>query len=271
MKELSIKEIMDLQLEILKQVDKFCRANGIEYFMYGGTGIGAIRHKGYIPWDDDIDIAMTRPNYDRFISTFNGSYEHLEVYAPELNWNYYAPYANVCDTRTVLDEGANGHRGQKLGVKIDIFQIDGAPETEEEYLKLWQINRKYMKSMYIRRHLLSVLWKKDKVAFFKCIVKKLLNCTPSFVYMQKKTHEISTKYKFGETSKATNLSYPYPKLTLCERSWFEHYIDVDFEDMKARMIADYDPYLRVIFGDYMQLPPEEQRIAHHGFKAYWKD
>ncbi len=271
MREMEFKELLDIQLNILKQVDHFCRANEIEYFMYGGTGIGAIRHKGYIPWDDDIDIAMTRPNYDRFINSFNGSCENLEVFAPELNWSYYAPYANVCDKRTLLDEGVNGHNGQEIGVKIDIFQIDGAPDSDEEYQNMWKTNRYFMKSMFVRKEKLSVIWKESKIRFFKHIIKKLVYCIFSFEYMQKKTHKIATKYQFGTTSKATNLTYPYPKLTMCERSWFEHYIDVDFEDMKARMIADYDPYLRVIFGDYMQLPPENQRIAHHGFKAYWKD
>ena len=110
MKQLTIKEILQVQLDILRDVDAFCRQNKIDYFLVGGTGIGAVRHGGYIPWDDDIDIGMTRPNYDRFLSSFNGNYGNLELYAPEIDLNYYAPYANVCDNRTLLFEGANGHR-----------------------------------------------------------------------------------------------------------------------------------------------------------------
>ena len=100
-----------MQVDILAAVDKFCEQNNIRYSLSSGTLIGAIRHNGYIPWDDDIDLMMPRADYDRFISTFNGVVEHLSVMAPELNANYYAPYANVYDNRTHLNEGCNGHRG----------------------------------------------------------------------------------------------------------------------------------------------------------------
>ena len=153
MKQLTIKELLQVQLDILRDVDAFCRQNQIDYFLVGGTGIGAVRHGGYIPWDDDIDIGMTRPNYDRFLSSFNGNYSNLELYAPEIDLNYYAPYANVCDNRTLLFEGANGHRKDKIGVKIDIFPFDGVPGDELTFDKLRTESRKLSGKLWWKRRL----------------------------------------------------------------------------------------------------------------------
>ena len=97
MKEIGIDELKKLQVEMLVLIDEFCQHNNIRYSLSSGTLIGAVRHKGYIPWDDDIDIMMPREDYDRFVSTFNGAYGHLSLLAPEINCNYYAPYANVFD------------------------------------------------------------------------------------------------------------------------------------------------------------------------------
>ena len=117
---MNLGDIQRVSIEILQEIDNFCQKNSIRYSLgYGGL-IGAIRHKGCIPWDDDIDIIMPRPDYRRLLNEFNGYFPELEVYAPELDWNYYAPYANVCDTRTILKEGRNGHRKTELGIKIDI-------------------------------------------------------------------------------------------------------------------------------------------------------
>ncbi len=135
MKEIEIEELKRLQVDMLKCIDDFCVSNGIKYSLSSGTLIGAVRHQGYIPWDDDIDIMMLRDDYDRFVQMFNGSYSHLSLLAPELDWGYYAPYANVFDNRTLLQEGNNGHRGMQLGVKIDIFPIDFVAVDEFTYKK----------------------------------------------------------------------------------------------------------------------------------------
>ena len=135
MQRIADSELKLLQLDILCKVDTFCRLNDIEYTLYFGTLIGAVRHNGYIPWDDDIDIAMPRPSYDMFVKSFNGYDNNLYVICPEINLNYYASYANVCDRRTLLLEGKNGHHGVEVGVKIDVFPLDGTPDDEGEYVE----------------------------------------------------------------------------------------------------------------------------------------
>ena len=270
MKEIGIEELKQIQLDILLDVHAFCMDNGIEYILTGGTGIGAIRHKGYIPWDDDIDIAMTRPNYDKFLQSFNGYYKHLEVYAPELDWNYYAPYANVCDVRTIVDEPLIGHNGYQIGIKIDVFPIDGVL-NEAEYLTRRKICGKCNYRMGVKRRKLYEEWKINKKKCIYYLGLKLLMAFIPYSYFQKKIYREATKYQFSDAPFASPLTFPNSKPLLYRKDWFDNYIDVEFEGKKVRFISRYDDYLKELFGNYMELPPEEQRVAHHGFRAYWKE
>lgn len=267
MKEITNEELKVLQLDILAKVDEFCRKNNISYTLIFGTLIGAIRHKGYIPWDDDIDIAMPRPSYDRFLETFNGYDTYLYVIAPETNINYYAPYANVCDRRTILYEGYNGHRGIEVGVKIDIFPIDGTPEDETEYVK---------RTMLLDDYRTIMRWKRNKLQFYNLklllitIAKKLKYSLYSYESLQNKILTEERKYPFSNSKYVDNVAFPVYSNTRLPKCCFDKYIDVHFENKLFMVIESYDEYLTKVYGDYMQLPPEEKRIPHHGFTAYWK-
>ena len=271
MKEILIDELLKLQLDILKRVDEFCRDNSISYTVFGGTCIGAVRHKGYIPWDDDIDIAMTRPEYDRFIHSFNGAFENLEVLAPELDWDYYAPFANVHDKRTILFEGSNGHHGIELGVKIDVFPIDGVSSNDDEYhvqktkfAKLWSL-------LYSKRVVISQLWKQNHRMAVLCFIKRIVSLGYSYARVQKRIHALIVKSPYQESEYVDLSCYPWPNDSRCKRDVFDEYISIPFESLMVSIIKDYDIYLRKAYGDYMQLPPEKDRIPKHSFSAYWKD
>ena len=258
MKEISLEELKQLQLDILCSVDKFCRERGIQYTLYFGTLLGAIRHKGYIPWDDDIDIAMTRANYDVFINSFNGYDDNLRVFSPELDYNYYAPYANVCDIRTLLIEESMDHNRQEIGVKIDVFPLDGV-QNEIEYIKRRKKCSWYNLILGNKRKKLAIIWKENKVRFVKCLVKKILFSFLPYSSLQKQIHKTSIKESNGLT--------PY----LSDIVFMGSRPSTEFEKNTVRIIADYDLYLKKVYNDYMQLPPKEQRIPHHGFTAYWKN
>lgn len=131
MKELEQKDLQHYGLEIIKEIDHWCVEHMVNYTLCGGSLIGAIRHKGFIPWDDDVDIAMPRPDYERFVHEF--SHQDLICIAPELG-NSWIPFARVCDTKyTIADPYAPWCTVQNFGVGIDIFPWDGEPDDEEEF------------------------------------------------------------------------------------------------------------------------------------------
>ena len=268
---MTIKGLLKLQIEILSKIDVFCRANEIPYTVFGGTAIGAIRHNGYIPWDDDIDIAMTRPNYVRFIHSFNGKVENLKVFAPELDLNYYAPYANVCDLRTVLEEGTNGHNGIELGVKVDVFPIDGVSSNIDEYHTEKEMFAEYWSKMYVKRVKLPLLWKRNKMVALSSFIRKLRLLNESYASLQKQVRTLITNHPYEEAKFVDLRCYPWPKDSQLLKEVFDEYEDVPFENIKVSIIKRYDEYLTRSYGDYMTFPPEEKRIPHHHFKAYWKN
>lgn len=271
MKEIKDKELLQLQLDILRDVDLFCRKNGIEYFLVGGTGIGAIRHGGYIPWDDDIDIGMTRPNYDKFLASFNGSYQNLRVYAPEIDREYYAPYANVCDTRTLLLEGANSHRHDEIGVKIDVFPYDGVPSDFVAFDNLRKRARLIVSKLYYKRYNLLKSRERGVRFYLGMLRKKLALSFTRYANLQQELMSISKMVNCNEAEYLEKIVFPYSNNKPCKKEIFENYCDMPFESLVVRNLSSYDEYLKSVFGDYMKLPPEEQRVMKHGFKAYWKN
>lgn len=273
MKEISFEEIKLLQLEILKNIDFFCVKNGIKYSLAYGTLIGAVRHKGYIPWDDDIDIMMPRKDYERFISTFPGTYKHLSVLSPEINKNYYAPYANVYDNRTVLIEGCNGHRGIQIGIKVDIFPIDRVSANMNVYDKDMKLLENINFIMYMKRiNKMFLSEMKLKMIIVVCAYKLLYFMLP-YTFLQNKIKNIVNSHNSYNSDYVDNIVFnPYFKRrTYFNKSVLDNYKRVSFEGFDFNIVQDYDTVLKGIYGDYMQLPPIEKRVTHHNFNAFWKD
>lgn len=269
MKEIGLEELKKLQLDILQKVHQFCCANNIRYSLAAGTLLGAIRHKGYIPWDDDIDIMMPRPDYERFVKSFNGYTDNLYVISPEINWGFYAPYANVCDSRTIVEEGVNGHRGIEMGIKIDVFPIDGLPVDEGEFLEKQNRIIKINNILWSKRCILHKFPLKCYQGIIMLAIKRLSCSFRSYNSYQKELHSIATAIKFGQTPYANAWVFSVVKERL-DVGYFIDYRDAQFEGRSFNVISEYDRYLRCIYGDYMQLPPKEKRHAHHGFTAFWK-
>ena len=261
MRAINLEELRSIQLDLLQKTAEFCENNGIRYFLCGGTLIGAVRHKGFIPWDDDIDIAMPRPDYDRFVKIFNRSESYCQVVSLETDPNYTYAFAKVYDNRTVIRE--LHYAKVKFGVNIDILPADGVKDVSQVY-----------KIMYLHK----VLNTKKANYYKRTITKKIINTFGKLLLLPFSAHQIATwmdsearKYKFGSVPLAGLIANPLGPGEIVDKSVFDGDVYQEFEGRTYRVPIGYDTWLRSIYGDYMQLPPEEHRVSHHTFDAWWKD
>lgn len=258
---ITLDELKKIQLDLLQKTADFCESNGLRYFLCGGTLIGAVRHKGYIPWDDDIDIAMPRPDYDQFVKTFNQPDNYYQVVNLDTCPDYEYAFAKVYDNRTILKE--LHYPGDTFGVYIDVFPADGVKNAA-------QINK--IKLLH------KLLNTKRANYYNRTISKKIVNTLGKLLLLPFSARTIATwmdnearKYAFCSLPKAGVIANPYGPGEMVDKSVFDSDIYQEFEGRKYRIPIGYDTWLRSIYGDYMQLPPEEHRVSHHTFDAWWKD
>lgn len=258
------QELKKVQLEILDVVADFCEKNNISYFLNAGTLLGSIRHKGYIPWDDDIDLGMMRPDYDRFMALFNQSNMRYKFYSIENNPDFYYPFGKVLDTDTVLYEPDKD--GTKLAINIDIFVYDNVPDNDKTLLKMYKRrdNLRYLHTLRTANH-----QPHGNIVRRFCVrcMRKLLSIFPEN-YFVKKMMDNSKKYNKQDLETIGDFT-GYSRL-ICGKSILCDVIDGEFENKTYKIPAGYDLWLKMVYGDYMQLPPEEERCSHHTFEAYVK-
>lgn len=261
MKELTIAEVKDIQVEILQSVADFCDQNNITYFLAAGTMLGAIRHKGFIPWDDDIDIIIPRPDYERLLKTFKA--DHLDIGYPTLSSDYFYPYIKISDNRTTLKEDFTLDMG--LGVNIDVFPLDGFPQEEK------QIDEHLAKLRSYRKPILFKVFKISErlVSYKKLILNTLRFLTPINYYL-KKVIKTAKLYAFETSENAGIAVWGYGKREVCPQTVFTDSVEVEFENRKFKAPIGYEKYLTNVYGDYMQLPPKSERKPKHHYQAFYK-
>lgn len=258
---LCLEEIHQRELAMLKLFDAFCKEHGLHYYMAGGTLLGAVRHGGFIPWDDDIDLLMPRPDYDRLqelvrIQPFLPTYE---FHSPELH-NLYDPFCKIFDLTTRVDKDFIKDPYDRY-LWIDIFPMDGLPEDMEE------VQRIYRRVLRLRRILKFMKAKEGTGAsHIRAIIKPVLKPFALLLFGKKRTvdriERIAKRYPFEGAHYVGGVVFGYGPQ---ERMVREHYIQeisMQFEDCMSVAPGSYDVYLKALFGDYMQLPPEDQRQVH---------
>ncbi len=261
-----IKEIQQIELGILEKVHDFCTTNNIRYAICGGTLLGAIRHKGFIPWDDDIDIHIPRPDYERFCREFKST--DCSVHCLGNDKDYIFPYAKVYDNRTLLIETYNPT--VKAGVFIDVFPIDGVKDDKDAISAL-----KYRDTLHLLNHLRRTpLFKKGR-ACWKTLGVLILRPITYFFTARRVAdliHRKMVQRAFDGMSKIGLLvgGGGYGVKEIMPRSVMDVYIDVEFAKKKFKTYVGWETHLRNVYGDYMKLPPPEKRKSHHHFKAWWK-
>lgn len=262
MRELSINEVKDIQISILRKVANFCDKHELQYSIAAGTLIGAVRHKGYIPWDDDIDIMMPRAHYDRLMNEFSD--ESLTLFNHNNYPKYNYPFAKIAQKNTKLVE-LDYDYSQYFGVNIDVFPIDGFPNENHDI-------QKHMSNITHYRKILALKLegKVEGRGFIKQTMFNVLKCIYSFRYLNEKITKIASKYPFAESNLSGVSVWGYGEREICPTEIYHNTIEIEFENDKFKAIKDFDIYLTNVYGDYMKLPPECKRVQTHNFVAYMK-
>lgn len=254
------QELRDIQLDILDWVADFCNSHNLRYFLSSGTLLGAIRHKGYIPWDDDIDLYMPRKDYNDFVKIFHDSTDTLEL-KYQGSQKYLYTFAKVCNKHTLLLE--DEVKGFELGINIDIFPVDFVSDNINTRKTLWWWKKKLYR---IRRAKLQNTNFLDSKFNYMCY-----RHVPIPLWLiDKLIHKLFQDNK--PTNTMCNLTESGGRYDGCfSRQCIEgEPVEVEFEGKKYKAMHGWQEYLEATYGDYMQLPPENQRITHN-FSAYFLD
>lgn len=268
MLDVDIRDIQKVQLEILLELDRICKNNNINYQLFAGTLLGAIRHNGFIPWDDDIDVCLLRHDYNKFIEickTDLDSKYFLQTH--ETDKNYIMQFAKIRKNNTVFMEKATSECKIHQGVYIDVFPMDNVlPDTlvgKFQQRFLYAIGR--MNLSRIKMHCLDA--KKPLTKYVSLLIHYSLKVIPKN-WTDKLQTKIICMFENRDARYVTHLtngsSYDRYMRYMVEKEAFYDVIEWEFEGYKFPIPYNYDQVLNRIFGNYMELPPIEKRKPHHG-------
>ena len=264
----SVEELKKIQLDILLSLHQFCSENNINYSLAAGSLIGAVRHKGFIPWDDDIDVYLLRSDYKKLEKSFPQFYDEKYSFVT-INRDSKWPrvYGKMYDSRTVEDEDATNK--YPIGIGIDIFPVDDVPDDINEWRSFEKKRRFWRDFTTLKSMTFSKNRSMSKNLFM--IVSRCLTCFFSFSYLTRKMDRLSQmhngkgyKHVYENCPGVYNSKRPWLKIDLYE------FLEVPFEGHQIRIMKGYDDYLTTVYGNYMQLPPIEKRVSTHTIKAFWK-
>ena len=270
MQELSLHEIQEIELQLLMQFHQICQEQGLRYSLCAGSLIGAVRHKGFIPWDDDIDVIMPRPDYDRFILYCKQKTVPFGFVNYETEEGFNGLIIKLWDYSTVIKDDISCPNFA-IGVHIEVFPAEGLGKTKEEALRLFR------KTTWNRELLNAAQWKRysrskthsiwiEPIRFGMFVISRFVNPKK----LAKKIDNFNRSTLFEESNFAGVVSGSYREREILPKAVFEEYIPAIFEGHEFWIFKDFHSYLSSLYGDYMKLPPVEKRVTHHTFKAYRK-
>lgn len=273
-KKLTFEEVREIQKSLLFSLADFCESHNLRYSLGGGSLLGAVRHQGFIPWDDDVDVMMPRPDYEVLLQEFQHERYYIAHYlASEFHCQ---TFAKMYDRTVVSHQGASSD-----SIFIDIFPIDAIVDiedyqykkkVEQHYFRIADSYRFFIlarnKDNFLSRFTGYIKWVRCLIVyryFFSYLFTR--NFKRGFSLCQ----SVLTSDDFGNTPLAGAISGLYKEKEIMPTSTFQEYIFLPFERRMISCIKDYDSYLTRHYGDYMQLPPIEKRKGWHQIDYYWKE
>lgn len=271
----SLQRLQQTNLEMIKIFIQICAKHQLQYFALGGTLLGAVRHQGFIPWDDDVDLGMPRPDYEKFLQIApdelanlepQGRYRLRTIDVDDDYRTYIAKIENV-DVKMVRQfYTKDGVADKQIFAWIDVMPIDGMPADEAQLLthnaNILKAKKKVSLTLLDKNMGTSKKRSKKEMLIINAGLKtgafKLLNVKKAFEAFD----NLCKKYSYDESCVAGNTYGVYKEKEFVEKSIFGGGSFYPFEDMQIRCPKDADAYLKHVYGDYMQLPPEEARGGH---------
>ncbi len=258
-----LRKLQLTELEILRELDRVCRKHNLRYYIVGGTLIGAVRHKGFIPWDDDIDVSMPRKDFDKLCKVAKEEFaDDFFLQTRKTDKNCYFYYAKLRKNGTYFGEDKFEHTKLHKGIFMDIFPLDYIPENtalQKLFFRGFSMLTGFICS---KEKTTEFLYKNMSLPFIvtfrllQCILPKCL-----LLGMRNLIGKLSNILSKKKLLASLSGFHGYP-MEIAPEKWWGEGCDIEFEGLTVRAPSQYHTLLTHMFGDYMQLPPEEERINH---------
>ncbi|MBQ8592217.1 MAG: LicD family protein [Lachnospiraceae bacterium] len=266
--EATLKRLQKLELGILKDFIAVCKEYDLTYFAFAGTGIGALRHQGFIPWDDDIDVGLPRKDYEKLIEIFKEKFrDKYQIANAECMPNYPLMTTRIMIKGTKFVEEAIKDANCDLGIFLDVYAYDNVSDDDKEMKKQARITWFWSKVLILRfipKPVLPFTGVTKEIISLVCVMIHamlvMFRISPKWIYM--KCKNASCKYNDVETERLAYLCDTSPYINMINRKKSFPLIELEFEGIKVAFQKDIDESLRLAYGDYMTLPPIEKRKNH---------
>lgn len=256
--EEELKQVQEIQRELIGEVKRICQKCGIHFGMVGGTMLGAIRHKGYIPWDDDADIGFLRAEYEKFRKACKTELNHEKYYMQDLRdtEGYRWGYGKLRRKNTEFVRLNQEFMPYEQGISIDLMPFDNVPDR-------WLARRiHFMRCFLYRKLFWSEVGSREEENRWMRAVYKVMRAVPMKLAVKSYQRFIDAGQR-RKTKLVRILTFPTPKgIYGYERRWYTHLAEYPFDNLRLPGARDFDGYLRVKYGNYMELPPAEKRKVH---------